>query len=229
MLSVASCISTSLIRRHAAVLPVVVPLPDCEPRQGGHVRATQTSGFHFSQTQAASQAGDGEGGGGGHLVSSFMPDGVDAGLLPTQAPGLLADLDNDLMLGSQGPSAAIPQSAATPSYAPIRGGMSGGATTELVTASSVGGSYIRAVPGGSQDRSAYFAEQMLGLRERAAAVQLRKRNERQSRVQLFREYRRGEVPDIEIKLKDLLDPLQVTSPRWLRVLGFVSVWVGVSV
>ena len=49
----------------------------------------------------------------------------------------------------------------------------------------------------------------MGIREHQAAIELRKRNERDSRVQLFRQYRRGEVPDIEIKLKDLLDPLQV--------------------
>jgi hypothetical protein len=50
-------------------------------------------------------------------------------------------------------------------------------------------------------------------RESKLAQALKIKNERRSHVQMFRKYRKGELPDIQITRKDLLDPLQALCER----------------
>ncbi len=63
---------------------------------------------------------------------------------------------------------------------------------------------------GNEDEAARKAKQKKKLRQR---VELQQRDARAHKVVMYRRYRTGELPDVQIKPKDLLEPLQVLAAR----------------
>ncbi|KAI8803070.1 hypothetical protein BJ742DRAFT_830456 [Cladochytrium replicatum] len=59
----------------------------------------------------------------------------------------------------------------------------------------------------------YFAREAETEKRRQRAEAKRQREERARKVSLIREYREGELPDIEITVKEILDPLQALVQR----------------
>jgi hypothetical protein len=169
---------------------------------GGGVRATQSTGLQFSQTQTQLPDEFSRGApAGAYLVSSFLPEGT-----LTQSAGgagaLIAMGDPTL---TNGPSAFRPAMLLAE-----RGSQASMGLTSLGV--GVGTSAPRPLRPGSES-SSYFMEQHLIARESKLAQALKIKNERRSHVQMFRKYRKGELPDIQITRKDLLDPLQALCER----------------
>ena len=69
--------------------------------------------------------------------------------------------------------------------------------------------YNRDSRGQSSKQGSIFARRRETMRRQKAARQRRLQMERKSSVQIVRTYRRGELPDIQIKWRDVIDPLRV--------------------
>eukprot|EP00903_Cladosiphon_okamuranus_P011333 g10683.t1 len=177
---------------------------DVDVRQAGVVRATQD--YLWSQTQAGGGGVVGAGGvGGGRSSRAAVSSGARGKYLsfPSQT--------QSKMLGGAGAYAG--SQAAMPPPAP-RNPRSRGAGAGVASQGGGVGKRFRVTSGGSVSAGTAGGgggSFGYGMQRRMAAKRERDKARRTKRAVIYRKYRDGELPDIMIKLADVLRPLQHLS------------------
>eukprot|EP00752_Nemacystus_decipiens_P003549 g3275.t1 len=184
---------------------------DVDVRKAGLVRATQD--YLWSQTQAAGGGSGGRGGvGGSRAAGATGPPRGRYVSFPSQTQSKMLG-----GAGAYGSQAAMPPPAPRPPGArgndsrnPQARGAGGGVASQgggvgkrfRVTS---GGSVSGGATGGGGESFGY------AMQRRMAAKRERDKATRTKRAVIYRKYRDGELPDIMIKLADVLRPLQHLS------------------
>lgn len=165
---------------------------------GAGVRMTQQSqDLDFSQTQGAGNATQQRVLGAGALISSFLPD-------------------QNLAVGNaftQMPSSQRLGTTSSPGAGMATDGSASGQPSGSVSVPRVLGGTSMRISQATLGSDARFRVQAMGRHASNAAARLRRGQAAAMGVQLYRAYRAGELPDIQIPLKDIIAPLQVLCER----------------